>query len=32
VALPPRAPGAAHVSVSLAMFAMADPSDDQPAP
>ena len=33
VALPPRAAGAAHVSVSVAMFAMADPPpDDEPAP
>ena len=30
VALPPRSPGAAHVSVSLAMFAMTDLPDDEP--
>src|SRR3954452_10904281 len=32
VALPPRTADAAHVSVSLAMFAMANPPDDGPTP
>ncbi len=29
VARPPRSPGALHVSVTLAMFAMDDVSDDR---
>ena len=32
VALPPRTADAAHVSVSLAMFAMANPPDEELAP